>query len=290
MMKTGRILFLGLLAGLLCFVPPLFLSMAPLVAVRRGLGRKPFLLGSLFCLGVPLASGYPLGVFLACATVFTVAWAVEWEEREKNPAIIHLGSALLTVVLMVGFFYAADKNGIHVAGFFQRELDSVVLNMKKMLPESEITSDGLTKQLPSLLFIYCSISLWVGALSERWFRKWAHFAADPILALVRYKSPEALIWVFFASVAGTFLQHDYEVIKTVATNGLNVLLVCYFFQGMAVTEIFFRSAHIQGLWKSLGYFMCLSQLTLLVSIIGLMDYWMNFRLKISNKSKETTTF
>ncbi len=72
----------------------------------------------------------------------------------------------------------------------------------------------------------------------------------------------------------------------VAVNGLNVILVLYFFQGLAVVMRAFEVLRVTGYWKFVLLVIIIMQLFLCISVLGIIDYWANFRERINRKATE----
>ena len=54
----------------------------------------------------------------------------------------------------------------------------------------------------------------------------------------------------------------------------------YFFQGLAVLEVAFRIFRTGAFWRFVIYFFIVGQLFLLLSAVGLIDYWVDFRSRM----------
>ena len=69
-----------------------------------------------------------------------------------------------------------------------------------------------------------------------------------------------------------------DTAKTIALNGLIVLMMIYFFQGIAIVSFFFEKKQVPRFARVMLYALLVLQEVLLVVIaIGFIDVWANFR-------------
>ena len=72
------------------------------------------------------------------------------------------------------------------------------------------------------------------------------------------------------------------MISVVALNVFNVVMGIYFFQGLAVLEVGFLTFRIGNFTRFLVYFIIVGQLFFLLSAVGIIDYWADFRKRMGN--------
>ena len=92
-----------------------------------------------------------------------------------------------------------------------------------------------------------------------------------------WKAPDYLVWVLIG--CGGFLMLPGSTLKIIGINGLLVLLMIYFFQGIAIVSFFFEKKQFPRLLRIFFYsLIAIQQIILLVVIgLGLFDMWLNFR-------------
>jgi len=92
-----------------------------------------------------------------------------------------------------------------------------------------------------------------------------------------FRNPELLVWVLIAT--GSSLLLPVSLITTPALNILLIIIMLYFFQGMAVVSALIRKHSVSALLRMLLYVMLIIQpyLLALVAGIGLFDLWVDFR-------------
>jgi uncharacterized protein YybS (DUF2232 family) len=95
--------------------------------------------------------------------------------------------------------------------------------------------------------------------------------------LDHWKAPEILVWVAIAS--GVLLLVPGFTAKILGLNGLLVLMIIYFFQGIAIVAFFFRKKRIPKAARLILYSLIFIQQLVMLAVIGagFFDTWFNFR-------------
>jgi len=95
--------------------------------------------------------------------------------------------------------------------------------------------------------------------------------------LVRWSTPEWLIWVLLVTGFGVFIP--IPVMSTIALNCFVCLAAVYFCQGLAIMAFYFRLLAMPSLARVLIYFITIVQpvLAVLVCTAGILDLWIDFR-------------
>jgi len=103
-------------------------------------------------------------------------------------------------------------------------------------------------------------------------------------ALNHWKAPDAIIWVLIG--CGGMLLIPGSSIKMLGLNGLLVLLIVYFLQGIAVVSYYFEKKQFPRALRLFLYtLIALQQFILLLVIgLGLFDMWLNFRKLKTDKN------
>jgi hypothetical protein len=97
------------------------------------------------------------------------------------------------------------------------------------------------------------------------------------LGLLSFKLPDSYIWIAMFSFLLSFIDIGPKQVSMVATNIVNVMVVLYFFQGLAVIEAFFSALRFGPVMRLVSYLVILLQLFVVVAAIGLIDFWVEFR-------------
>lgn len=104
-------------------------------------------------------------------------------------------------------------------------------------------------------------------------------------ALNHWKAPDALIWVLIG--CGGLLLMPGTSLKLLGLNGLLILLMVYFLQGIAVVSYYFEKKRFPRALRLFLYTLIAVQQFILLLVIGLgiFDMWLNFRkIKTDNHS------
>ncbi|ASD65333.1 hypothetical protein [Bdellovibrio bacteriovorus] len=78
----------------------------------------------------------------------------------------------------------------------------------------------------------------------------------------------------------TMVSFGGKAIAILAVNILNVAIVLYFFQGLAVLEVFLNSMRAGLFIRVLTYIILVGQLLPILAVVGLIDYWVDFRARL----------
>ena len=93
-----------------------------------------------------------------------------------------------------------------------------------------------------------------------------------------------LVWVFIGCAMALMIPAG--PVKMIGINCLIVLMLVYFFQGIAVVSFFFQQKNAPMALKGFCYFLIAVQVYVLILVIGLgfFDNWIDFR-KLSASRK-----
>ena len=92
-----------------------------------------------------------------------------------------------------------------------------------------------------------------------------------------WKAPEYLVWVAIA--CGILLFLPGKSLKVLGLNGAIVMMMVYFFQGIAIVSFYFEKKQFPVMLRVFLYSLIALQQFLLVLVIGcgFFDMWINFR-------------
>jgi glucan phosphoethanolaminetransferase (alkaline phosphatase superfamily) len=99
---------------------------------------------------------------------------------------------------------------------------------------------------------------------------------------LNFRVPDGFIWVGMISFLGSFLKLNNETASVVSMNLLNVMIGLYFFQGLAVLESALRTFRAGPFSRFILYFIFVFQLFFILSAVGFVDYWVDFRKRLDN--------
>ena len=154
---------------------------------------------------------------------------------------------------------------------------------------SMLNTEAVIQQLPSAAVIALVLSLAIALIGERKVMasvKARDARAGSADALLGFRMPDGFVWLVVFTIAGAFLKHGRPMIEIASVNLLNVLVVLYFFQGLAVVAAAFRTFKVGAFWQAIWYVLLVLQLFLMVSLLGFADYWLEFRERLNRRPAE----
>lgn len=177
----------------------------------------------------------------------------------------------------VAFWIASHGNGWYetLLGL----METPISQLTKFQPETSVTAEDLLFQTPAVLVILMMLALYMSVLFENQALKLVQAKAVKRRSLKSFKVADLFFWVFLGSVLGSFLQHGNEPLALVSANVLYVTMALYFFQGLAVISTGFVKIRLGLSWQILAYFILITQLLVVVCMVGIADFWFEFRDK-----------
>ncbi|KYG69001.1 hypothetical protein AZI87_07185 [Bdellovibrio bacteriovorus] len=262
---------------------------APLLRVlRKAYGPLAFWILGLVATGAAwLLNAQPLALFLGSVWM-TLGAYMELEQKGVGWWISGLASvAIGSAAAGLGLFGALQKNGINTYAEVQKLMEQFSAQVQKMNPAVKLDPAILVQQIPSAIVILLIITLGVGLIFERRVFSWLNLPREKIasqLKLLEYRVPDFVIWVAMTAFLLTMVSFGGKATSILAVNIVNVVIVLYFFQGLAVLEVFLNSMKAGVFMRVLTYIILVGQLLLVLSVVGLIDYWVDFRARL-NKVK-----
>ncbi len=131
--------------------------------------------------------------------------------------------------------------------------------------------------LPGMFAVSFMATIWMNILIIKKLLLRKGILLKSMENLNQYKAPDYLVWVVI--VLGSILLLPMEAPKYVSINCLLVLMLVYFFQGIAVVSFFFQTKRSPAALKVFCYSLIAVQIYFLILVIGLgfFDNWINFR-------------
>lgn len=229
---------------------------APLKAVRTNIGATPFWLLGLGLSTLFWALHIPtIGTALLLFTVMIGAW-VELEQR--NFSLLQSATAGIVSALAVatGATYLVTRNN---PALWQDRLvssiDMIIARVSKVdiqLAQS-LKADELMLQTPSVVVIVFLIAAALVAIFDKPILQWSGQAVVRRERLTDFSLPDFFIWLLISAIFFAFWDGSNKVAAAVSMNVLNILTVCFFFQGLAVLcrycakdFLFFARYHFEG--------------------------------------------
>ena len=260
---------------------------APFLKVLRR--ETPFAIFWLLAIAVSLALYFLSQPSLALMNMiaFTVIGAYH-EAEVKNisrfkSGVFAVTSGFITTVIGVKFWLLMNPQ-VNLLAQMTTAVEQLLAQTKKMGNEMPFDVAAVISQLPSALISTIIVFLAVALIYEKRVSYWFELNLDQTktqVSLLTFKVPDFLIWVTMFSLLASFINVGNKDINVIGSNILNVMMILYFWQGLAVTEVFFRSFKVFFLIRFFAYFILISQLFPILSGIGVIDFWVNFRDRFS---------
>lgn len=267
----------------------LVLGAAPLKAVRLQIGAAPF-----WCLGMGLSLIFwalqipTLAIALVLFTILIGTWV---ELEKKGFSLFHSASggtlSAAAVTALTTYFIARPNPAL-----LQTKLTTTIQGLIERLSKVDVSiatslkAEELLMQLPSFIIILFMVSAALVAIAEKPIQRWMGQVAIKKERLTDFKLPDASIWLLIGSVFFAFWDGSSQATAVIATNTLNILVVAFFFQGLAILCRYFQVFRVGSVWRVLWITLFTMQLFLVLSFIGVLDFWLDFRNKIFKKVAE----
>jgi uncharacterized protein YybS (DUF2232 family) len=131
--------------------------------------------------------------------------------------------------------------------------------------------------LPSIVVAATLFLVWTNLLLARYLFRSKQLSYPDFGRLNQWKAPEPLVWAVIAS--GILLLVGHSDLTMIGVNGLIVLMIIYFFQGIAVVSFYLEKKQLPKFLRILLYGLIAMQQLLLLLVIaaGFFDTWIDFR-------------
>lgn len=131
--------------------------------------------------------------------------------------------------------------------------------------------------LPSIVVVATLFLVWTNLLLARYLFQSRRLHYPDFGRLNQWKAPEPLVWAVIAS--GILLLVGHSGLTIIGINGLIVLMMVYFFQGIAIVSFYLEKKQLPRFLRILLYGLIAMQqlLLLLVVAVGFFDTWIDFR-------------
>ncbi len=264
------VLFYRLKVGRNCGLAIVAVSFLILLIMTRGMAFDILYFGSL------LMTGLFLGECL--------------EQHLDIQKTIGYTTALVVGSAFAAFFIYTLTQGVtmgnvltdYLSAYFEMTID-VYSQMGIEQDQIQQFNSAFMAVFPGMFLISYITTIWLNILIIRTLLKKRGVELKSIEHLVHYRAPELMVWAVIG--LGASLMVPLPALKIIGVNGLMVLMLIYFFQGIAVVSFYFQKRKTPTAFKVFCYSLILLQIYVLILVIGLgfFDNWINFR-KINTAS------
>ncbi|PIU00581.1 MAG: hypothetical protein COT74_04325 [Bdellovibrionales bacterium CG10_big_fil_rev_8_21_14_0_10_45_34] len=264
------------------------LAGGPLIAQKENIGAFRFLGLSVLCCGVFAAfQAWSLVVlFLTVELGVLSLWIFQKKEIATAEELIR--AFALMVGCLVTILVAWQQLGFDVVDSANYYIMQIFNQLAALQQTPKFDAALLLDQMPSLLAIGCWLLLWTTVATEDFFRRVFNRETSGLKSYGFSRSFRLPAWVMWLSLVAVLLAFSEgpipDWVGIVALNVFNVLVIWFFFQGLAVAQNFFDFLSLSPLWRVLFYVLFVIQMVLMVAAIGFLDYWFEFRKKMNKRA------
>lgn len=214
----------------------------------------------------------------------------------NNEALMQCKNYFTAAATSIGVFVGLSSLGVWLwttyTGFPLIEKSQIYLReaIKRFnFPQESVellSSNEVLTQLPSVFVLLLGVSLAMTLIFEKKVFSWMELKKVVREPLSGFRVPNVMIWIFIVSLLGAFTKQGPPLIWQVSMNVLNVAVLTYFFQGLAILYKYFESFKFSVLWRVILTTLLILYLPFLLSLIGVLDYWIDFRGRLMRKTAQ----
>lgn len=258
-----------------------FILVAPVIRVAyKNNSRLAFWLAFSCAIAFLVLVGWvPIAISLMSITIMIGLFSEIFEKFKK----LFIAGFIALVVSSLATVLATQQwliyKGTTLVARLHEQIQMVLKQAHQMNSIAKLDPVLLIGQAPSVLVSLLILSLALALMFESSVAKFMKFPMKKVesLNLLSFKLPDGFIWVAMISFLFSFIDLGSKPLSITATNIVNVMVVFYFLQGLAVIETFFVALRFGFFIRFMTYVVFLIQLFFLVAAIGLIDFWVEFR-------------
>ena len=262
-----------------------FILVAPIVRVTYlAYSRKTFWIAFTLAILSLISTGLvSIGISLMSVTLLIGLYSEIFKKYKNMFVAGFIGILVSSVATVTATQQWLVLNGTNLSTRLHEQIQLVLKQAQQLNSNANNVikwdSDFLVGQAPSVLVALLIMSLALALILEQPFGRIFRLPLEKIegLNLLGFKLPDSFIWIAMISFLFSFLDIGQKDLSLIATNIVNIMVVLYFFQGLAVVEAFFTALKLGFFIRFITYVVFLIQLFFLVAGIGLIDYWLEFR-------------
>lgn len=266
----------------------------PLLRVLRGVfGSFRYWISGLAVTVLMLmgGAGFLMIAFLLFSLWISVGVYQEFEERGHGTLWAAAGSVILgSSVLFFGPMLLGPIFGIDITEVLKASISEMAKQFSggKSLSDLGVSPDSVIAVIPSTVIILQMAGLAFALMLGRRAAVLTGVRLERVaseMRLLEFRVPDFLIWITMLSFLLSFTLAKQSLEASIAVNVFAVMMGLYFFQGLAVMEVGFLVYRVGNFVRLLIYFFIVGQLLPLLSVVGVIDYWIDFRKRM-RKAKQ----
>jgi len=277
----------------LCFIP------LPIMYYRLKFGRKPMmvLMTLTILIAIQSAGGLSIKTLLIAELLVLGSVMSEFIRKELSAdEIILYTTGILFLAGFFGLLYYSQMISTGIEKILTDHINYYVTMMMNIYRELGMPDDQLEQVaqslnmiifvlIPAISISFLMIVTWINLLAARVTFPSFQLTFPDFGSLNYWKSPDILVWGLIG--AGSITLFPSDSLRILGSNVLMILMVIYFFHGIAVVSYFFEKKNVSRSVRIILYsFIIVQQLIVLLIIgIGLFDVWADFRKQNSENEQ-----
>ena len=248
---------------------------------------KTFWLSGVILTAALYTAGFALESVYISAIWMTLGLYNEFEKRGINWRKAGLGS-LVTGILFATMFYVLMTKYSEQKNILSDVLTPLQLTVNKAFPDSPVEVSTLMSYVPGIFSAMLLSSLAIGFMLEGKVNKLFNLRQTRVataLKWLEFRLPDLFIWTSLFAAFFSLVPVGYLGLQKMSLNFVIVSVVAFFFQGLAVTEFLTKVFRFGPFSKMILYILIVLQLAPAIILIGLVDYWVDFRKRLRKKLK-----
>lgn len=255
------------------------------------LGVSASLMGAGYWLDVKMGSGQLLLLaMIYLSLVFLIGLFSEFEEMDISLLAAGFFAMVVTALSAAGGFAIwASRVGPSWPTALSEVINANFLKpLVDMKMETAISAWDIMGQLPSLILMVWMGAIYLAVILEAriWGRNEPTVGAKFRGELAEVRMPDPVIWLFILGLLGTFGGIGPKWVEVASINFLNLALMLFFFQGVAVISRFFNSVRMSAFWQMIFMVFIVVNLFVFVSLLGMIDHWVDFRSRLEKRAQQ----
>lgn len=291
---TTLVAMVGLYLPVFGLLVSLFIPL-PVLFYRSKLGRSK---GALILVAVTLVVAFTMRWSSVASTVFffelglvgfILSEVFEMDLSLEKTVALTTGVVLGTGAVILGLYGIASTNSLaaQLSEYMSGNLE-LALDLYREMDVSDEKIDMVVQSIEGILYVMLRISpaiaivstllvVWSNLLMARPLLRSRQLHCPEFGSLNEWKAPELLVWVAIAS--GVLLLVPHKGLRLFGVNGLIIMMMIYFFQGIAIVSFYFEKKQFPKILRGLLYGLIVIQqfVLLLVIAVGFFDLWIDFR-------------
>jgi len=159
----------------------------------------------------------------------------------------------------------------------------IIEQINTLYPQLKLNSETILYQIPSgflaILIFALGLSIIGGPAVSKWFNlNWVRRAGH--VRGLDFRVPDYLTWFGLMGLLLMLVDFKSVELSILGSSLINVLTAVYFFQGLAIFEVFLIAIRAGPFTRLFSYFLIVGNLFFILSLIGFIDFWIDFRRRL----------